>query len=121
MRVAIPVTNGKIPNHLGHCATFLVAEVEGNEIVKETVVENPGHGPGGPPPFFLVRLGVEQVIAWGIPPHGHGILREHGVKVQLGATGDPRQALRDFLSGSLKVTNDGLDAGGSCEHSPLDE
>jgi predicted Fe-Mo cluster-binding NifX family protein len=121
MRVAIPVTNGRIPNHLGHCASFLVCDVEAGVVVKESELPNPGHGPGGPPPMFLVRLGVDQVIAWGIPPHGHGILREHGVKVQLGATGDPRAAVRAFLAGTLELTTDGLDAGGGCEHSALDD
>ena len=29
MRVAVPMTGGTIPNHLGHCERFLLADVDG--------------------------------------------------------------------------------------------
>jgi predicted Fe-Mo cluster-binding NifX family protein len=120
MRIAVPVTDGRIPNHLGHCQTFLLADVEGGKVVSEREVPNPGHGPGGPPPVFIARNGVEQVIAWGAPPHARSVLAEAGIRVVLGATGDPRQAVRDFLAGTLRLSSEGLDAGGGCGHSPND-
>ena len=120
MRIAIPVTDGRIPNHFGHCRTFLIAEIENGSVKSEIEVPNPGHGPGGPPPVFVAGQGVNQVLAWGMPPHAQGLFAERGIKVQLGVTGDPRQALRDFLAGTLKLTDQALDAGGSCEHSPHD-
>lgn len=115
MRIAIPVAQGKIAPHLGHCETFLIADVDQGKVVKEVEVPNPGHGPGGPPPLFVLQQGVNQVVAWGMPEHAQGMFAQFGVKVQLGATGDPRAALRDFLAGTLKLTTEGLDAGGSCE------
>ncbi len=120
MRIAIPVTDNQIPNHLGHCQTFLVAEVEGGQVKSETVLQNPGHGPGGPPPMFIASQGVTQVLAWGMPPHAQGLFRQMGIGVQLGATGEPRAALRAFLDGTLRPTDQALDAGGSCGHSPND-
>lgn len=116
MRIAIPVTDGLVAEHLGHCESFLVADVEGGAVTREQLVPNPGHGPGGPPPHFLARLGVTQVVAWGIPPHGHGLLVQMGVAVQLGVTGDAHAALRGFLDGTLTLTSEGLDAGGGCGH-----
>ncbi|MHB8872050.1 MAG: NifB/NifX family molybdenum-iron cluster-binding protein [Myxococcaceae bacterium] len=120
MRIAIPVTDGQIPNHLGHCKSFLFVEVKDGKIESEQELPNPGHGPGGPPPAFVAGQGVQQVLAWGMPPHAQGMFAEMGIKVQLGATGEARQAVRDFLAGTLKTTDQALDAGGSCGHSGHD-
>ena len=116
MRIAIPVTKGQIPNHLGHCESFILADVDGQNIVKEDLVPNPGHGPGGPPPVFIARSGVHQVLAWGMPEHAAGMLAQMGIRVQLGATGDAKQALRDFVAGTIKYSTERLDAGNTCEH-----
>ncbi|MCC6526915.1 MAG: NifB/NifX family molybdenum-iron cluster-binding protein [Polyangiaceae bacterium] len=114
MRIAIPVTNGTIAPHLGLCERFLVADVEDGAVKKETEHPNPGHGPGGPPPAFVASLGVEQVIAWGLPPHGRTMLEERGVKVLLGASGDPRKALHDFLAGKLELSPEHDPGGCGC-------
>jgi predicted Fe-Mo cluster-binding NifX family protein len=114
MRVAAPVTKGRIPNHLGHCESFLIADVSGREILREIEVPNPGHGPGGPPPVFLHEQGVEQILAWGAPPHAMGMFARMGIRVQLGVTGEPRAALREWLEGTLTLTDERLDAGGGC-------
>ncbi len=116
-RIAIPVTDGKVANHLGACRTFLITDVDDNGEIKEQMeVPNPGHGPGGPPPVFLANLGVKQVVAWGMPEHARGMFAQLGVKVQLGATGEPQKVLRDFLNGTLELTTEGLDGGGKCAH-----
>lgn len=120
MRIAIPVTDGQIPNHLGHCQTFLFVEVENGKVKAEQELPNPGHGPGGPPPLFVASQKVDQVLAWGMPPHAQGMFAEAGIKVQLGATGEARQAVRDFLAGTLKLSTEALDAGGGCGHSGHD-
>jgi predicted Fe-Mo cluster-binding NifX family protein len=120
MRIAVPVTDNRIPNHFGHCAAFLLADVEGGAVRSEAVVPNPGHGPGGPPPLFVMAQGVTQVLAWGMPPHARERLTNAGIKVQLGVTGEPRAALRAFLAGTLQLTGEALDAGGGCEPSRHD-
>jgi len=116
MRIAIPVSNGSVANHLGMCEKFVIADVEGGKVVSQTEVENPGHGPGGPPPVFVARLRVNQVVAWGMPAHAQGMFAQMGIPVVLGATGDPQKVLNDFLAGTLTLTTEGLDAGGSCGH-----
>jgi ATP-binding protein involved in chromosome partitioning len=121
MRIAVPVTAGRIPNHLGHCERFLLVDVEGGKVGAQREVDNPGHGPGGPPPAFLVRQRVDQVLAWGMPPHAQGLFAQAGVRVLLGATGDPKEAVRAFLAGTLALTTEALDAGGGCEHGAHDD
>jgi predicted Fe-Mo cluster-binding NifX family protein len=120
MIVAIPVTQGEIPNHLGHCDEFLLAEVEASAIRSVRMAKNPGHGPGGPPPMFVRDQGVTHVLAWGMPPHAQGLFAQFGIVVQLGVKGDPRHALEAWLAGKLVTTGEALDAGGSCGASPHD-
>ncbi|MCE9583130.1 MAG: dinitrogenase iron-molybdenum cofactor [Planctomycetes bacterium] len=121
MLVAIPVTAGQIPNHLGHCESFLFAEVADGKVVREESLPNPGHGPGGPPPAFLARRGVKQILAWGCPPPAAEMFDVVGIKLQLGVTGEAKAALRSWLDGKLKPVKEGLDAGGGCGPSTLDE
>ncbi len=116
MRIAIPISGAEVSNHLGMAQRFLIADIEDGKIKQTAELPNPGHGPGGPPPHFLARLGVNQVVAWGMPAHAMGMFQSMGVKVQLGATGDPHQVLNDFLAGTLKLTAEKLDGGGSCSH-----
>ncbi|MCC6739306.1 MAG: dinitrogenase iron-molybdenum cofactor [Planctomycetia bacterium] len=120
MRVAIPVTDGQIPNHLGHCQSFLFADLTDGMVVKEELLPNPGHGPGGPPPAFLARRGVNQILAWGCPPPAREMFDVVGIKILLGATGDAKAALHAWLQGSLKTVKEGHDAGGGCGPSPYD-
>lgn len=116
MRIALPVTDGRIPNHLGQCRSFLLVDVEDGQVAREREEPNPGHGPGGPPPVFIARQRVDQVLAWGVPPHARELFAQAGIRLQLGVTGDARQAVRDFLAGTLRLTTEGLDAGGGCGH-----
>jgi predicted Fe-Mo cluster-binding NifX family protein len=120
MRVAIPVTAGTIPNHLGHCESFLLAEVEDGRVVREELVPNPGHGPDGPPPAFLAHRGVTHVLAWGCPPAAQDMFASVDIQVSLGATGPAREALVRWLAGTLVPVTAGVDAGGGCGASPLD-
>lgn len=115
MRIAIPIKDGRIAPHLGHCHHFLVADIADGRVTARSEHANPGHGPGGPPPVFVRGLGATHVLAWGMPPHAQGLFRDFGIAVQLGATGDPEQALGHYLAGTLTLTTEGLDAGGSCE------
>lgn len=116
VKIAIPVSDGQVANHLGHAEKFLIADVDGGAVVARAEHPNPGHGPGGPPPVYLARQGVTHVVAWGMPEHARGIFAHFGIQVTLGATGEPDRVLRDFLAGTLTLTTEGLDAGGSCRH-----
>ena len=120
MRIAVPVTQGEIPNHFGHCESFLIVDLERGKLVREVTLPNPGHGPGGPPPAFIAQQGVTQVLAWGMPPHAQEMFAKLGIRVQLGATGKATHALHSFLSGTIRYTKERLDAGGSCSPSPAD-
>ena len=116
MRIAIPLADGNVAPHVGHCRTYLIADVEDGKVVRTQEVATPGHGPGGPPPIFLANQGVNLVLAWGIPQHARGLFRQEGVEFIAGCTGEARQVLQDYLAGTLKLTDEGLEGDGSCCH-----
>ncbi|MGC4121338.1 MAG: DUF2249 domain-containing protein [Myxococcales bacterium] len=121
MRIAIPFTRQEIAQHAGHCEAFLVADIDEGKVVGERELANPGHGPGGPPPLFLASQGVTDLLAWGLPLPAREKFAALGIHVRLGATGEPRQALREYLAGTLRWVDQGLDGGGGCEghdHAP---
>ena len=48
MRLAIPVTEGKVAAHFGHCSHFALFDVDEatKAIVKRGIISSPGHQPG---------------------------------------------------------------------------
>ncbi len=116
MKVAIPVEGGLVANHLGHCESFLFADVTDGKVTAQGEHPNPGHGPGGPPPMFLARQGVTHIVAWGMPEHAVSMFSQFGIQVTLGATGKPAEVLQGWLDGTLTYTQEGLDGGGTCRH-----
>ena len=109
MKIALPASGSMIFSHFGHCEDFLLFEVEGNEIVSETRIANPGHKPGFLP-NFLADQGANVVIAGGMGGGAVDIFNERGVEVVLGAQGDARAAVNAWLAGDLKST------GSVCQH-----
>ncbi|MFO7274183.1 MAG: NifB/NifX family molybdenum-iron cluster-binding protein [Bacillota bacterium] len=116
MRIAIPLADGHVAPHVGHCKSYLIADVEDGKVVATCEVANPGHGPGGPPPLFLANQGVNLVLAWGIPQHARDMFRRLGLDFVVGCTGEASQVLQDYLAGTLKLTDEGLEGDGSCCH-----
>ena len=43
-RIAIPVEDGMLCEHFGHCEYFYVADLENNEIVKMSIDDNLEYG-----------------------------------------------------------------------------
>lgn len=69
MRFAIPLAEGKLAIHFGHCAeAFALIDVDpaGKTIMIREDVEAPPHQPGLLPPWLAER-GVNRIIAgaWG--------------------------------------------------------
>ena len=63
MRIAIPVSDGKLSAHFGHCEAFALLEVdkESGTITGQTMAPSPPHQPGMLPGWL-----AEQ--AWGNAP-----------------------------------------------------
>jgi predicted Fe-Mo cluster-binding NifX family protein len=112
MRYAVPVSNGKVAVHFGHCqhfALFDVDEAKGVILNKESI-PSPGHEPGLLP-IWLAEQGVSVVIAGGMGSRAQALFRENRIEVIIGTLNDdPEKAVLDYIRGIL-ATGDNI-----CDH-----
>ncbi len=112
MRVAVPVVEGKLAQHFGHCAEFALIDIDRGrkEIVKETRLTAPEHQPGLLPPW-LAEQGADVIICGGMGQRAQELFRQQGIEVVIGApSADPRTLAKSYLDGTL-VTGDNI-----CDH-----
>lgn len=104
MKFAIPMANGKLTAHFGHCRTFTFVEVEDPKslIFKVTECEPPPHEPGVLP-VWLYENGVTHVIAGGLGNRARSLMEGKGIQVVVGAPIEaPEVLVTLYLSGKLK-------------------
>ena len=80
MKIAIPVDNGMLAEHFGHCSHFELFDIEDNSVVQANLVKAPPHQPGLLPPW-LAEKGVTDVIAGGMGQRAIDIFKSHQVNV----------------------------------------
>lgn len=108
--IVIPVTEGVLSGHFGHCEEFYFAEIEDNKIVKEYKITPPEHEPGLYPKWVKEQGGT-LVIAGGMGQKACKLFEENGVEYIVGATSyEPRTVVENYLSNQLEVTEN------SCDH-----
>jgi Mrp family chromosome partitioning ATPase/predicted Fe-Mo cluster-binding NifX family protein len=108
--VAIPVTDGKLASHFGHCEEFAFIETENGKIIGTEMRTPPAHEPGVIPPWIYDQ-GADVVIVGGMGERAQQLLRERGIEVIVGAPMDiPESLTNQYLSGVL-VTGEN-----ACDH-----
>ncbi len=102
MKIAIPLTQGQLSSHFGHCESFAIYTIENNTIVKEENVDPPVHEPGSHP-AFLHQLGCTVVIAGGMGIKAQDLMCANGIKVVVGVPSLPLlELVNNYLSGNLE-------------------
>ena len=105
MKIAIPLANGKLCMHFGHCEQFALLEVDqetGNIVGRQTLTP-PVHEPGVLP-RWLHEQGAGVIIAGGMGQRAQSLFVENDIQVIVGALGEtPEQLARDYLAGTLKA------------------
>lgn len=115
MKIAVACMGTEVAGHFGHCETFRIYDTENNAITAENATPNPGHKPGFLP-NFLGDMGVEVIISGGMGGGAVEIFNSRNIEVIIGAQGDARQRVEDYLAGKLQST------GSIChEHEHADE
>lgn len=112
MRIAIPVANGRLSMHFGHCEAFDLVDVDpqSKTVLKQETVAAPEHQPGLLP-RWLAEHGATVIIAGGMGQRAQGLFAEHGITVVVGAPPEtPETLVRAYLDGTLK-TGDNV-----CDH-----
>jgi predicted Fe-Mo cluster-binding NifX family protein len=101
MKFAIPLAQGKLTAHFGHCQEFAFVDVEGNKIKnKETLVPPPREP--GVLPRWPHELGTNVIIAGGMGARALGLFAQSGIKVLTGAPSlTPEELVQQYLDNSL--------------------
>jgi predicted Fe-Mo cluster-binding NifX family protein len=105
MRIAIPLVNGKLSMHFGHCDEFALIDVEPAEKVTlgRNDVDAPPHQPGLLP-GWLAERGARVIIAGGMGQRAQSLFASQGIEVVVGAPAEtPERLIDDYLAGTLQV------------------
>jgi len=114
--IVIPVENGVLCTHFGHCQAFAIVNVENNIITEIKEVIPPEHVPGLYP-RWIADNGASDVIAGGMGPMAVNLFNEAGVNVFVGAPVDtPTNLVKNFLANKLALNANYCDHHGEGDH-----
>jgi len=110
MKIALPTQNKNIDSHFGHCEFFTVFTVNDNkEILSEEIVPSPvGCGCKSNIASTLASMGVELMLAGNMGDGAVNVLRNSGIDVVRGCSGDVHAVAQQWLNGQA------IDSGISC-------
>jgi len=112
MRIAMPLDEGKLAEHFGHCEQFAFVDVEAETgtIQKMEAAEPPSHAPGVLPKW-LADHGADVIIAAGMGSRAQGLFAEQGIRTVIGAPAHtPENLVAAYVADTLE-TGDNL-----CDH-----
>ncbi len=104
MRIAIPIADGKLSMHFGHCERFALIDVDpaAKKIIKREEIEAPPHEPGLLP-AWLAERGARVIIAGGMGTRAQGLFADQGIGVIIGAPAEtPEHLVAAYLAGTLE-------------------
>lgn len=108
--VVVPVLEGKLSSHFGHCEQFAFIQTKNGKITGSEMQTPPGHEPGVLP-RWLHEQGANVIIAGGLGDQAQQLLRQNGIEVIIGAPMDsPESLVNQYLAGVL-ITGDNV-----CDH-----
>jgi ATP-binding protein involved in chromosome partitioning len=107
MRIALPLVQGKLSMHFGHCEQFALVDVDPNAkcITSITNTTPPPHEPGLLPKW-LAGQDVTLVIAGGMGGRAQGLFTDKGIEVVVGAQPAlPEETVIAYLNDELQTGN----------------
>ncbi len=105
MKIAVPVANGRLCLHFGHCSQFVIHEVDpsSKRTLRREYLTPPPHEPGVLPQW-LHEQGVNAVIAGGMGQRAQQLFAQNGIEVIVGAPdADPDEIVAAYLGGTLRA------------------
>jgi ATP-binding protein involved in chromosome partitioning len=105
MRIAVPLAQGKLSLHFGHCDQFAIFDVDEN--LKKPINRNdavpPAHAPGVLPKW-LHENNVNIIIASGMGQRAQQLFAQNDIKVVIGASsGSPEELISAYLQDTLET------------------
>ncbi len=111
MKFAIPLAEGKLTTHFGHCKMFALITVDDNTktITKKEEIVPPPHEPGLLP-VWLHEKGVTHIIAGGLGQRARTLMEEKNIRVMAGAPAlEPETLVNYYFAGKLVLGTNGCD------------
>jgi len=112
-KIAIPTDNGQVAGHFGRCPGFTLVEVDGEQIISQNQIDNPGHKPGFLP-RFLNEKGANCIIASGMGRKAKDIFDENDIEVVTGAQGAIDGVVESYIQDKLDTEEN------ICDHDESD-
>ena len=120
--IAIPVTEGILSSHFGHCEQFYFATIVDGKISEEKMVTPPAHEPGLYPKW-VKEQGATLVIGGGMGQKARDLFAAQNLEAIVGApTISPRDVVESYLAGDLVTSQntcnhkEGEHEHGACKH-----
>ncbi len=111
MKIAIPIANGKLSMHFGHCEKFVMIDVDPDTktISGTTELDPPAHEPGVLP-RWLAEQKTNLIIAGGMGQRAQDLFTGQGIQVIVGAPSEtPEQLVKSYLDGALETGTNACD------------
>lgn len=107
--IAIPLEEGRLCQHFGHCRQFAIIEAEEGMILRESLLTPPPHQPGLLP-AWLAERGVTEVIAAGMGQKAIKLFEQQEIRIHVGAEyKSPRELVVDYYRQSLVTSANACD------------
>jgi predicted Fe-Mo cluster-binding NifX family protein len=101
MKIVISTDKNVVSEHFGRCPSFTIVEIKDGKLVKNEVVQNPGHHPGFLPRFFH-EMNIDAIIAGSMGQRARMLFDEFRIKPILGVSGSVSDVIEKLLQGGLK-------------------
>lgn len=104
MKIAVPLVQGELSQHFGHCDEFAISEVEQEtgRIMNQSRLKPPGHEPGVLP-RWLQEQGVKVIISGGMGQRAQDLFTQAGIKTVVGvSSGSAEELVTAYLQKTLQ-------------------
>jgi len=107
MKISVPSNmpgglDADVSAHFGHCDVFTAMEMDGNEIKNVWTISNDGEHNCMIPVQKMAKEGIDVVLIGGIGRRPLMEFQNNGIRVFVGADGKVKEALSNYLGGSLR-------------------
>ena len=105
MRIAVPLAQGKLSLHFGHCDQCAIFDIDddGKKPAKREDATPPAHEPGALP-RWLHEKNVSVIIAGGMGQRAQQLFAQNDIKVVVGASGEsPEELVSAYLENTLET------------------
>lgn len=111
MKIAVPTKDGRVDDHFGHCAYYIVFTVSDGIIVSADKLASPqGCGCKSGIASVLRQMGVGVMLAGNMGQGAKNVLEAQRIEVIRGCSGDVEALVKAYLAGEVH------DSGDSCDH-----